>query len=154
MCKHLSNEIYLEETMKERKIVSIQDNVDKIEHEGIMITDISPLHALPGCDTISKLYSVGKGNPLSVLKKDDHHHLDFLDIIEELESNERYIRCVHFVSRCYNMPAYDTSNELHYDNWLKIDSAKEICPPLEKLPQLIQALENMLKGQCSNYVFG
>ena len=68
--KYLSNEVYLEETTKERKIVSIRDSVDKIEREGIIITDILPVHALPGCGIVSKPCSIGKVNPLSVLKKD------------------------------------------------------------------------------------
>lgn len=51
--KGLTNKLYLEETSKERKVISIGDTVEKIEGEGIVITDILPLHALTGCDTVS-----------------------------------------------------------------------------------------------------
>ena len=88
--KGLTNEVYLEVTSKERKVISIPES---IEGEGISITDILPLHALAGCDTVSKICSVGKVKPLTLLKKDKEQHLDFLSYIENPDFEETYKRC-------------------------------------------------------------
>ena len=132
--KEISNEIYLQETSKERKIISISETIKKIEEDGISIVDILPLHALTGCDTVSQICSIGKVKPLNVLKKDEQH-LDFLCEIECQDFEEVYMKCVNFVSKCYNMSSFNTMNELRYEFWLKkIGSAKKISPALERLP--------------------
>ena len=79
--------------------------------------------------------SVGRVKPLTLLRKDKEQHLDFLSYIENPDFEETYKGCVNFVSKCYNMPSFDTMNELRYEFWLKkIGSAKKVCPPLENLP--------------------
>ena len=144
--KGSTNEVYLEETSKERKVISIRESIEKIEGEGISITDILPLHALTGCDTVSKMCGIEKVKPLNLLKKDNEEHLDFLSDIENPDFEETYKKCVNFVSKCYNMPSFDTMNELRYEFWLKkIGSARKVCPPLENLPSTDSSFREHVK---------
>ena len=48
----MQGEVFMEETKIERKAVSIKETDEKIESQGICVTDILPLRALTGCDNV------------------------------------------------------------------------------------------------------
>ena len=107
----------------------------RLEQEGVCVPDLLPLHALTGCDTVSQICTLGKVKPLNILKKDKKECLEFFYNLEAENFEELYGKCVSFISRCYNMPEYNTMNQLRYEFWLKrVGSAKKVSPPLECLP--------------------
>ena len=119
----MQNEVYFEERSRDRKVISINHTILKIEENGISVTDVLPLHCLTGCDTVSQICNAGKVKPLNVSRKDSEEHLDFLYDFEPHHFEEVYIKCVNFVSKCYNMPSFHTMDELRYSFW----KCKESC---------------------------
>ena len=124
--KSLKCEVFLEETSKERKLVSIGETIENLKSQGIM--DILPLHDLTGCDTVSGLFN---SETIICTTK----NLNFLGEISNSNFDEVYTRCVNFMSKCYGRTLCDTMNNLRYKYWAKlIGGAKSLCPPLEHLP--------------------
>ena len=101
--KNWSNtDVYMEDFIEGKSLISIRKTVEK--HKDL-IPSLLTVHTLTGCDTVPKMFGIGKGKALNVMKKctlqclgdKDTSYTNFME-----ESKK-------FVTYCYGMTEVSSS---------------------------------------------
>ena len=67
------------------------------EKHGSIASCLPLIHALTGCDTVPKMFAIGKVSALNALQKNALNHLRILDALPEVITDEAN----RFVAHCY-----------------------------------------------------
>ncbi|MES9884040.1 MAG: hypothetical protein ABW185_24600 [Sedimenticola sp.] len=135
---HMSCQVILEGTHKDRTLIDIQKTVR--QHKEIIPSLISA-HALSGCDTVAYLYGIGKG---TVLKKLKSHTLnkvgrldaDMTDILQEATT---------FISACYGQQSEDMSDARARSWAAKTAQSRSKTPKLCSFPPTTESFHEHVK---------
>ena len=89
-----TGDILLESLEEGRSLIS---NKKTAEKHGSITSCLPAMHALTGCDTVPKMFGIGKVSGLNVQQKNPLSHLGNLDTLPEVIAEEANA----FVARCY-----------------------------------------------------
>ena len=122
LCYHYLNndwsraEVYLEDFQSGKGINRIKKTVEK--HKTIVLSPTA-LHAISGCDSVPRMFGIGKAKALSVLKKMP------LETIGKIESSKADVvkEGISFVAKVYGMKDHSSSKN-RFVNFLLIERSK------------------------------
>ena len=80
-----TGDILLESLEEGQSLISIKKTAEKY---GFIASCLPVLHALAGCDTVPKIFGIGKVSTLNVLRKNPLNHLGNLDTLPEVIAEE------------------------------------------------------------------
>ena len=111
----------MEATHGERTLIDINATVAKYKE---VIPSPLPLHALTGCDTVPKLYGIGKKKALNVLLKNK------LDCVLDMNSSieEVHEAAGQFIGLCYGVKSQHDMSTIHYQLWNKRTKSGKLSP--------------------------
>ena len=138
---NIDTPVFMEATSGDRTVVDIIKT--KVKHTSLC-SRLLAAHALTGCDTVSKMYGIGKITALTKLAKGMQlNHLgnlesDMDDIIKQSSS---------FIASCYGRDPELPYDEARYAAWLAKTGNKKArkVPDLKTLPPTSEALQEHIK---------